>query len=91
MTDLGVTYLRKKRCLIQGGDVALITDMAVLRSTRSKRELELETVHPGHHLDEVINKTGWNLKAPNDLKTTQPPSHEEIAALHKIDTEGFWR
>ena len=89
--NLGGTDDRKKRGLTQGGDVALITDMAVLRSTRTERELELETVHPGHDLDEVINKTGWNLKAPNDLKTTQPPSPEEIAALHKIDTDGFWR
>ena len=89
--NLGGTDDRKKRGLTQGGDVALITDMAVLRSTRSERELELETVHPGHDLDEVINKTGWNLKAPNDLKTTQPPSPEEIEALHKIDTDGFWR
>ena len=89
--NLGGTDDRKKRGLTQGGDVVLITNMAVLRSTRSERELELETVHPGHDLDEVINKTGWNLKAPNDLKTTQPPSPEEIAALHKIDTDGFWR
>ena len=89
--NLGGKDDRKKRGLTQGGDVALITDMAVLRSTRSERELELETVHPGHDLDEVINKTGWILKAPNDLKTTQPPLPEEIAALHKIDTDGFWR
>ena len=89
--NLGGTDDRKKRGLTQGGDVALITDMAVLRSTGSERELELETVHPGHDLNEVINKTGWKLKAPNDLKTTQPPSPEEIAALHKIDTDGFWR
>ena len=89
--NLGGIDDRKKRGLTQGGDVALITDMAVLRSAGSERELQLETVHPGHDLDEVINKTGWNLKAPNDLKTTQPPSPEEIEALHKIDTDGFWR
>ncbi|SVB52298.1 uncharacterized protein METZ01_LOCUS205152, partial [marine metagenome] len=75
----------------QGGDVVLITDMAVLRSAGSEGELQLETVHPGHELNEVIDKTGWNLKAPNDINTTQSPSPEEIAALHKIDTNGFWR
>ena len=38
-----------------------------------------------------MENTGWELKSVPDLVETAPPNKDEMAALHRIDKEGFWR
>ncbi len=74
-----------------GGPAVVITDRAILRPYGPDNELHLVSVHPGHTLDEIIENTGWELKCIPELGETLPPSTEEMAALHWIDKEGYWR
>jgi glutaconate CoA-transferase subunit B len=74
-----------------GGPAVVITDRATLRPFGSDNELHLASVHPGHTVEEIVENTGWDLKFIPDFAETAPPSETEMAALHRIDKEGFWR
>ena len=88
---LGGGDARARAGLPGGGPAAVITDRAVLRPFGPTNELHLASVHPGHTVEEVAENTGWDLKVVPDLVETAPPSADELAALHRIDKEGFWR
>jgi glutaconate CoA-transferase subunit B len=63
------------------GDQVVITDLGVLRRDR---ELVLEAVHPGVTLDQAREATGWELAVADDLRTTDPPSAEELRLLREL-------
>jgi glutaconate CoA-transferase, subunit B len=74
-----------------GGPAAVITDLCVLRPYGDNHELHVATIHPGHTLAEVRDKTGWNVQPVPDMAETPPPSATEIGALRQVDKDGFWR
>jgi len=76
---------------LKGGPSAIITDLAILRPYGPDNEMHLASLHHGHSVEEVQKKTGWDLKVSPQMVETPPPSAEEMAALHEIDKEGFWR
>lgn len=82
---------RARAGLAGAGPTAVITDRAILRPHGPTNELHLATVHPGHTVEEVVENTGWALKSVPEVGETPPPSAEELAALHRIDKEGYWR
>jgi len=82
---------RARAGLAGSGPSAVITDRAILRPHGPENELHLASVHPGHTVEEIVENTGWALKSAPDLAETPPPTAAEMAALHQIDKEGFWR
>jgi len=82
---------RKKAGLAQGGPSAVITDLAILRPHGPDHELHLSSIHPGHTEAEIRENTGWDIKLSPDLAETPAPTGVEMAALHEIDRDGFWR
>ncbi len=74
-----------------GGPAVVITDRAILRPYGPQNELHLAAIHPGHTVEEVVQNTGWTLKSIPEVAETVPPTAEEMAALHRINKEGFWR
>ncbi len=82
---------RAKAGLPGGGPAVVITDRAILRPYGPQSELHLAAIHPGHTVEEVVQNTGWTLKSIPEVAETVPPAAEEMAALHRIDKEGFWR
>ena len=76
---------------LSGGPAAVVTDRAILRPHGPDNELHLASVHPGHSIDEIREHTGWDLKSMPDAGETPPPTTQELAALHTIDKDGFWR
>jgi len=81
---------RKRNGLLGGGPVAIITTLAVLRFPEGGGEAYLETVHPGHSVDEVRENTGWDLKVAAHVSKTSSPTDAELAAIRRFDPEGFW-
>lgn len=74
-----------------GGPSAIITDRAILRPYGPENEMHLASIHQGHDVGEVCENTGWDLQVSPEMVETPPPTHKEMAALHEIDKEGFWR
>ena len=82
---------RARAGLPGGGPAVVITDRGILRPYGLENELHLAAIHPGHTVEEIVENTGWALKSVPGLAETQPPTETELAALHRIDKEGFWR
>jgi glutaconate CoA-transferase, subunit B len=66
------------------GPTAVITDLGVLEPDRQTCELVLTQVHPGVEVDKVREETGWDLRIAENLKTTDPPTDEELTALREL-------
>jgi glutaconate CoA-transferase subunit B len=80
---------RKRMGLPRGGPSAVITTKAILRFGPDG-EAYLASVHPGVEVEDVLQNTGWKLEVADDLKQTEEPNAEEIAAIREYDKEGFW-
>ena len=81
----------RARAGLSGGPSVIITDHALLRPHWPDNEFRLASIHPGHTVEEVQEKTGWDLKIAPDMVETPPPTAAEMDALHAIDKDGFWR
>lgn len=75
---------RERLGLRGNGPQLVITDLGILRPDATTKELTLTFVHPGVDAQQVQDKTGWTLKIDPDLRTTEPPSNVELAALRKL-------
>ncbi|MDA8296125.1 MAG: CoA-transferase subunit beta [Actinomycetota bacterium] len=69
------------------GPSLVVTDLGLLRPDPVTCELTLTEVHPGVGVDEVVQRTGWPLAVSPQLRTTAPPTHEELAWLRRLEAE----
>src|SRR5712691_3157049 len=74
---------RERNGLLGGGPVAIITTLCVFRFPEGGGEAYLDTVHPGHTIEEVREQTGWVVKVGVDMGETPPPTQAELAAIRK--------
>jgi glutaconate CoA-transferase, subunit B len=81
---------RRRHGLPGGGPVAIVTTLAVLRFPDGGGEAELASVHPGHTVDEVCARTGWDLRVADGVGPTPEPTPEELAEIRRLDPDGFW-
>ena len=81
---------RSRNGLLGGGPAAVITTLCVLRFPDGGGEAHLASVHPGHDVEEVRGRTGWDLKVAPDARETPPPTASELAAIREFDPDGFW-
>jgi len=64
----------------RGGPVALLTGKALFAWQKEKRRFRLESVHPGHTLDEVREATGFEFDAGR-VGETPVPAADDLALL----------
>src|SRR3954449_2550075 len=61
------------------GPTRVITDLGILEPDPETRELTLTHVHNGITAEQAQEATGWDLQIAADLKTTQPPTDDELS------------
>ena len=66
------------------GPTTVITDLGVLRSHPTTRELELVALHPGVTLEQVLEATGWPLRCAGELERTAEPSADDLRVLRDL-------
>ena len=86
----GTRGWRRRRGLLGDGPVAIITTLAVLRFPEDGGEAFLASVHPGHSVEEVRERTGWELRVAEGAGETPTPTEAELAAIRRFDPDGFW-
>ena len=64
-----------------GGPYALITGRCVFRFDRKRGRFRLDSVHPGHTIDEVLANTGFEFDLPEAVADTLAPSPETLARI----------
>jgi glutaconate CoA-transferase, subunit B len=64
-----------------GGPWKAITPLCVFRFDPTRRELVVESIHPGVSLEELRRRTGFAVEPPAPPALTAPPAPEELALL----------
>jgi glutaconate CoA-transferase subunit B len=67
------------------GPTKVITDLGILEPDPETRELTLTHVHSGVTAEQARQATGWDLKVAHDLKTTEPPTQDELDKLRELE------
>ncbi len=81
---------REKAGLKRGGPYMVMTDLAVLGFDDATKRMKLVSVHPGVTVDEVKEKTGFELVVPREVPETKPPSEREVDLIRtRIDPHGI--
>lgn len=62
-----------------GGPIALVTNRCLFSFANDR--FRLESVHPGHTIDEVVEHTGFEFDQPKDVPVTPSPSPETLALM----------
>ena len=64
-----------------GGPYALVTGRCLFLFDRERRRFRLESVHPGHAVEEVRDETGFDFDCPADVPETPVPDHRTLALI----------
>lgn len=64
-----------------GGPIGLLTSLCWFAFDRQKLRFRLESVHPGHSLEEVRDNTGFDFDCPAQVPETAAPDAAVLALL----------
>lgn len=64
-----------------GGPAALVTSLAYFSFDRVRRRFRIESVHPGHTLEEVLDHTGFAFDQPASVPTTPVPDAATLGLI----------
>jgi glutaconate CoA-transferase, subunit B len=81
---------RERAGLPPGGPAAIVTTHGVFRVDRTLDEIYLSEIYPDLTVDHVLAGMSWAPRVAQPLGLTRPFADEEIAALRRIDPDGFW-
>lgn len=72
-----------------GGPAAIITDLAVMKPNPVTYELEIAEIYPFTTIEEVKEKTGFDIKVAKDFKIADIPTDEQIKIIREqLDISG---
>ena len=65
----------------RGGPTDLVTAIAHFRFDPARRRFTLASVHPGHGVGEVLERTGFEFECPDEVPETPAPSAEQLGLI----------
>jgi glutaconate CoA-transferase subunit B len=78
---------REKAGLTQGGVYRVITHLGMFGFDEKTRRMRLEALHRGATVEEVKDRTGFDLIIPDKIRYTDPPTEKELAILRELDPD----
>ena len=64
-----------------GGPYALVTSLCVFMFDRVKHRFRLDSLHPGHTIEEVRDNTGFDFDCPQGVGQAAPPELDRLALI----------
>ncbi len=64
-----------------GGPQALLTGLGLFAFDKTRRMFRLDSVHPGHTLEEIRDHTGFEFDCPDHVPATAAPDASLLAAI----------
>ena len=64
-----------------GGPYALVTSRCVFSFDKEQQRFRLETVHPGHTVEEVLDNTGFEFDLPDTVAETPVPEPDRLELI----------
>jgi len=68
----------------KGGPIALVTNRCLFSFDRVLGGFRLDSVHPGHSVEEVLDNTGFDFAQPAEVPVTQAPDVASLRLLRKV-------
>jgi glutaconate CoA-transferase subunit B len=65
----------------RGGPIALVTPLCHFGFDKTRARFRLESVHPGHTVEDVLDNTGFAFDRPDNVPVTPAPSAEVLTLL----------
>lgn len=78
---------REKAGLTEGGVYQVITHLGIFGFDEKTRRMRLEALHPEVSVEEVKERTGFELIISENLPYTDPPTEEELRILRELDPD----
>jgi len=78
---------REKSGMLVGGTYKVITHLGIFGFDEKTRRMRLEGLHPGATVEEVKDRTGFDLLIPDKIQHTKPPTAEELRILRELDPD----
>jgi glutaconate CoA-transferase, subunit B len=78
---------RRKAGMLAGGTYKVITHLGIFGFEEKSKRMRLETLHPGVTVEEVKERTGFELLIPDQIAYTKPPTDEELRNLRALDPD----
>jgi glutaconate CoA-transferase subunit B len=78
---------RKKAGLLMGGTYKVITHLGIFGFEEKTKRMRLETLHPEVTLEEVKERTGFEMLIPEKIEYTKPPTEQELRSLRELDPD----
>jgi glutaconate CoA-transferase subunit B len=64
-----------------GGPHALLTGLGLFAFDRARQRFRLQSVHPGHSVEEILDQTGFEFDRPDTVPVTPLPSADVLALI----------
>jgi glutaconate CoA-transferase subunit B len=78
---------REKAGLIVGGVYKVITHLGLFGFDEETRRMRLEALHPGATVEQVQERTDFEMLIPDKIPVTDPPTEEELRILRELDPD----
>ena len=78
---------REKAGLIAGGVHQVITHLGLFGFDPQSKKMSLQALHTGATVDEVRERTGFEMMIPDEIPFTEEPTEEELRILRELDPE----
>jgi len=67
-----------------GGPIGLVTNRCLFAFDRTRKRFRLESVHPGHTVEEIIENTGFDFDRADNVPVTPAPSAETLTLMREV-------
>jgi glutaconate CoA-transferase subunit B len=78
---------RKKAGLLMGGTYKVITHLGIFGFEEKTKRMRLETLHPEVTIEEVKERTDFEMLIPEKIEYTKPPTEKELRSLRELDPD----
>ncbi len=66
-----------------GGPIALLTNLCLFHYDKAQGRFRLQSIHPGHSLEEVRDQTGFDFDCPHEVPVTATPDERRLRLLRE--------
>jgi len=64
-----------------GGPYAMLTELGLFSFDRGRGRFRLDSVHPGHSVEEIRDNTGFEFDCPDHVPVTTPPDAATLSTI----------